>query len=114
MKTPLKVGDRVRVYGKPGPDGGCWEAKVVACRVVAPWGVGMDVRSTYDDETYTVHPKQCRRLIKKPRRRVWLNENALRTDRNNEGGWSVCFEKPKVYLSDWVEFIEARKPKGEK
>ena len=66
----------------------------------------MDVRSTYDDETYTVHPKQCRRLIKKPRRRVWVNVD--------------CHE---LFISDkavpplnrgWKEFIEARKPKGEK
>lgn len=119
MKTPFKVGDRVRVHGNSQTgaieevpyDG--WKARVV--RVFNQFAIQVEPLNLKTDETsFTVFIKQCRRLIKKPRRRVWLNENALRPDRNNEGGWSVCFEKPKVYLSDWVEFIEARKPKGEK
>lgn len=116
MKTPLKVGDRVRVYGKPGPDGGCWEAVIAACRVVAPWGVGMDVRSTYDNELYTVHPKQCRRLIKKPRRRMRIKiseEGGLLCDMNNSENFRVLEFIRHSPDGCCLEFIEV-KPKGEK
>ncbi len=77
MKEPLKDGDRVRVYGsslKGSEISG--NIGVVVTRTCAnpPEGyieINVGISSPL---YYYVHPKQLRRLIKKPRREVWVNE----------------------------------------
>lgn len=78
-RKPLAVGDRVRVYGwvqmhhtpyQPRAGGDAtvkWVSNghthVIFDRM--PNGAGGD------GTCYSVHPKQCRRLVRKPKERVW-------------------------------------------
>lgn len=67
----LKVGDRVRVYGWDFDDPK--EALIFNAEVLEKLSNGMlKVRNPRLDGDDFVHPKQCRKLVKKERRRVWL------------------------------------------
>lgn len=67
MKRPLQVGDRVAVYHGGRRlvgvlvDDSMTNRTWLSCRIDHPNG---------DSETFAVHPKQCRRLVKKERRRT--------------------------------------------
>lgn len=56
------------------------------------------------------HPKQCRRLIKKQRRRVWISKVAL-TDCKDKPTFSTFayLNQPTMHSKDWIEFIEVKK-----
>lgn len=58
----FKVGDRVAVYGHPDITDG--SARIVLAI--------MDCGNLEIDRNEFAHPKQCRRLVKKPRRRIWV------------------------------------------
>lgn len=64
----FKAGDQVVVYGRE------WGAKMQGfkAKVESINEDGMLFVNT-KDTAYYVHPKQCRRLVKKPRRRIWVN-----------------------------------------
>lgn len=124
MKTPFKVGDRVRVYGAKGAN---------ALKVFDGKVTNDDLRKIYESDERTipfgipwresgliqvdgcvlVYPQQCRKLVKKPRRRVWVIEQdghlrygTWNTERFNQseviGYGNNCRE---------IEFIEVPRPK---
>lgn len=67
--TEFKIGDRVRVYGATY----AYQCAVGAVTVINADGtlhVATGLRSQPLIES--AHPKQCRKLIKRPRRRAWL------------------------------------------
>lgn len=93
----FRIGDRVAVYV-----GGC-EGVPAAKRLGTITSVDItspQVKVQYDDSgaTWWAHGKQCRRLIKKERRRVWIMPHTLKV----EAG--IC-EKP---IDGWVEFVEVK------
>lgn len=112
--TNLKVGDRVMVYGwvqmhhTPYQPRGGGKATVV-------WVSGTHVHVKFDahangevggDQThYSIHPKQCRRLIMKQRRR-W----AVKFDRDGAVE-SYTYELRAFQPGEAVEFIEVRQKK---
>jgi hypothetical protein len=78
MKKPFQVGDRVAVYGL---DGNCElvRIKTTITGLPANGQLYLDekdtVKTTVPRYDFSMaHPKQCRRLVKKPRRRVWVNQ----------------------------------------
>ncbi len=70
-KEPFKAGDRVRVYGM-GNDMTARELEgtVVDVHQKTTW---MKIDGSRYEGEYWVHPKQCRRLVKKPLARLWVN-----------------------------------------
>lgn len=93
MRGLLQVGDRVRVYGAAkyrNTESRYVDTENFASSSDTNAGVFIVKESTgngflklkreeqcgYDFE-YLVHPKQCRRLIKKPKQRVWVNQKWL-------------------------------------
>lgn len=113
MSRPLQVGDRVAVYGaifstkKKEYFGSAvdWRKGEVVGTVQAG---DMIVFKDEWGEDFTAHPKQCRRLVKKERRRVWVYQDRL----------GSITEQPTAYYRDqppddspghWVEFIEVRR-----
>lgn len=130
MSSKFKVGDRVRVYGWFSPEvggGGDYldgaKGEIIEYSEVNMWlrifldepisehvGLTLNERRTIAD----VHPKQCRRLVKKERRRIWVSEFSL-TQVSSVGPYS-CFVYPSRPESDasnpGVEFVEVRKRKS--
>lgn len=93
MKAPLKSGDRVRVYATHSGAVSESNGRVYKVRDDGMLIVLLDHRIS----EIVAHPKQCRRLVKKPRERVWVR------------GSDAAPYKP---LGDeWVEFVEVRRPK---
>lgn len=71
---------------------------------------------TPDGGEITTHFKQCRRLVKKPRRRVWIPQKEMSqleklSGKNAWCGLNVSLQK---MVKDDVEFIEVKKPKEPK
>ncbi len=116
MREPLKVGDRVRVYGHVARNG----KPLVGHIHEKPVDVSEKFRGDnyvliydeeYPDSGYYAHPKQCRRLVKKERRRVWVERGSFRGDTYEIGNGRY---QPVVSLKpvpEWVEFIEVRHAK---
>lgn len=112
--SPFKVGDRVRVYGPAqsflngsyteydGQRGAYTNDVMVA--------FGHRIRVKLDTgEEINVSPKQCRRLLPaKPKRTIWVHENALKENRIGLD-WMVNLEYPVNDRGAWVEFREVRK-----
>lgn len=105
-KRPLEIDDRVRVYGRPGPDGGPWAGRVTAKHLRQNWGIAIGVTSEFDNVEYAVHPKQCRRLVKKPRRTCTLGYSYA-------GGWEIIDSPSSDGTNDGeeIKFVEARRKK---
>jgi hypothetical protein len=106
MKRPFETGDRVNVYGGPNPGwgvGGAWLGTVYDLAVKTNWGNGISVKSDYDGCGYVVHPKQCYRLVKKPKRRVWVNPKVFIP------GHAPIEQCLCLSENDWPEFIEVKK-----
>lgn len=103
----FQVGDRIAIYG-PQARGG--DGKVVGSVMDRVTGVVtsyQDYLLQFIDDSgggceYEVHPRQCRRLIKKKRRRVWIPPWVLK---NNSGAGEFIQTIPPLDLS-FVEFIE--------
>jgi hypothetical protein len=106
MKKPLQVGDRVSVAGATH-NGSATFYEPARGRVShlnpIPTAKGM-VQVTMDGESeiYVVHRHQCRRLVKRERRRVWVFISAA-----GEVG-PVMHTAPMV-SQGWAEFIEVKK-----
>lgn len=106
--TEFKVGDRVRVYGWFGGKDDPSLADQ-ACEVIDVEGTRLVVRPKHWTKNVIAHAKQCRRLVKKERRRVWLKPNP--------GGYNAYYHwemKAELCLSEtpipeWTEFIEVKK-----
>lgn len=109
MKT-LKPGDRVRVY--QCDDSGV--SDVVDYEVSHVEGDAVWVKCHTNDKTrefeWPYHRKCVRKLVKKPRRRVWIPEYLLLGDALHQDTRlpaRVCY--PQNDATEQVEFVEVRK-----
>lgn len=117
----FKAGDRVNVYGG-GPDDGCWSGMVVGFRS-QPWGTGITVESSFNSIIYTIHPKQCRLLKKKERRRIWIYESCFNEIQDvnhisDDKSFQCLRDNPMVFTKPskttdikdpLIEFVEVKK-----
>lgn len=89
-KRPLQVGDRVAFYTQHGRTVGTVERVGV---------FKLKVSGDNGGTLFDVHPKQCRRLVKRERHRLWINPSvALNRD------WIA----PEP-VEGWVEYVEVRR-----
>lgn len=110
MASKFNVGDRVAVYDGKRRVGYVLSTDVDTRKYTGPIEVS-NVRNGKGDEwawTNYVHPKQCRRLKKKARRRVWLHP----TKDGYNFPETVHFGLDVRHCGNCVEFIEVRR-KGE-
>lgn len=107
----LKVSDRVAVYAEAygvellsfrGSRGTIRALDEEKCYV------DFDKESERPEINHGVYTKQCRRLVKKPRRRIWLEEEYL-GQMTIFGGTTISAAiKP---FEGGIEFVEVRKKK---
>lgn len=100
-KRKLEVGDRVRAYGRQ------WDQGVGFIDIVGTISafVAGEALVNTGDRVICCHPKQCRRLVKKERRRVWIRGLDLHT---RSATPVVAYQKVDRD-ADFVEFVEVRK-----
>ena len=97
---PLKPGDRVRVYETAGLRDACmFNGRVTSVEDDLVFVLG--VNRPY-------HRKQCRLLVKKERRRVWINSNAFNYPELNDTAKEIHFASLKP-MQNWIEFVEVKK-----
>lgn len=108
-REPFKIGDRVRAYGH-WPlvhKGGCYTGKVCASDSPESWGTGLLIQLDDDESFLTVHPKQCRRLVKKKRRRLWIDPKVFG---EYEGRYFAGPQLVSKYPDfNFLEFVEVKK-----
>lgn len=110
MKKPFEKGERVTVYST------CYGAPLVTKGTIEAIAQGLlnvrfDAKSEIGNTGCWAHPRQCRRLIKKPRRRVWVNFYAC-GDAFMYASMDVAMKAAVAGPSEVaVEFIEVRRPK---
>lgn len=113
MKNPFEVGDRVAVYTADGRFTGDIIGVFGVHCIRVDYHPGQINASTGGVVGWAqVNPKQCRRLIKRERRRIWISETALALLKKDDpaiqdNNW-VSLER---VLDDDVEFVEARRRK---
>lgn len=111
MKTPFKVGDRVRTYA--GYSGDCISVKAGVIKNILPKGVLEIAEDGVKDGTRWAHPKQCRRLKKKERRRIWIRKKSdnfpLSTSANRLNEEVLLFPPQPLVSKYYVEFVEVKK-----
>lgn len=96
--SKFKVGDRVVMYN------GFARHTGVINSLVRSSLYQIKIDST--ESVMTFHEKQCRKLVKKERRRVWVDVEALRAiseDSVNGKGDGL------IDVSEWIEFTEVRR-----
>ena len=113
----FEVGMRVAVY--------CAELGRIT-GTVRPYAgeIGPTITITVDHKNgwpmfATVHHKQCRRLVRKPKRRIWIDEFSPSWDKatkqanvhtNGHAQFLVFTEDPQH--SAMIEFVEVKRKKG--
>lgn len=101
MKTKFELGDAVKVYatlnGVVAETRGVIEGKRIDGMLLVDFG------SQYKG-LCAAHPKQCRKLVKKPRRRVWIHLNDIGA-RNRD--WPIVVESD-LSEGSRIEFIEVK------
>lgn len=108
MKREFKTGDRVAVYdaalelfGSPATVQGLLPEGRLYAKLDQPNQLA---------DTPRLHSKQCRRLVKKQRRSVWVMETM--DGELRYGTWAVESKTTKELYSDanrWVEFREVKR-----
>ena len=102
----FKVGERVAVYWYDGRFTGAVE-KIHA---------NGSLQIVFDNFSYrkSAHPKQCRRLVKKERRRVWLPLKYVDRAPTDTENLTIGIYRSSIPPTnpDWAEFIEVRSKKG--
>lgn len=102
--SKFKVGDRLRCYfGRVVND-------LILSSVTEDGMLFFAEKDNIGHMNYLAHPKQCRRLVKIERRRVWV---ALKDVQVGGLGTKFCYAFFYVEKGDknLVEFIEVRKKK---
>lgn len=108
MKKPLAIGDRVRVYALAVLDAGDGTGVATHGPFVGKVIRVKDSGHVYvkdEDGEWIAHVKQCRRLKKKERRRVWVGEDDINA---RKGIVPIFYHWPGTGR---LEFIEVRRPK---
>lgn len=99
----FKIGDSVAVYSH---ELGRAVGRVVNIQPLKPPWVSV----CFDTHTSVVHPKQCRKLVKKERKRIWINLNGC----EKQIGFPDATFAPTATFQDyscngWIEFVEVKK-----
>lgn len=92
----FKVNERVVVYH--GGDRNIGEI----CQI---YDQGTILVDTAEAGRIVAHPKQCRRLVKKIRRKLWIAKSDFRISR---GTITPLYEEPMLKKL-WIEFVECKK-----
>lgn len=111
-RKPLAVGDRVRVFGWVQMHHTPYQPRAGGDATVRWVSNGhthvvfdrMPNGSDRDETSYSVHPNQCRRLVRKPKPRKWTAEDI-------EIAWGRTFEQwasKNGGSSDWSMSSQAR------
>lgn len=111
--SKFKIGDRVAVYGWGGTAGSKIKNGQHGTVIESPIGetqgqIYVALDNTFRREEDRFHPKQCRLLKKKVRRRIWLPPN---WDNGRDFQPVNILTNPERVGDGSVEFIEARKKK---
>lgn len=102
MSREFKVGDRVAVYSSKKRFKG-----TVTSDVITSAGL---IQIKFDDGyLWDFFPQQCRRLIKKQRRRVWVHKEVIDNEDISDDV-TFDFNQIKINQYDWIEFIKVKKP----
>jgi hypothetical protein len=119
--TTFKVGDRVKVHGWVQMHNSPYVARrggIATVKWIANTEESMHVvfdrdRTTgeEDDIHYSAHPKQCRKLVKRERRRIWIGMPALESLGNIGQVITLQIWQDKPKQPATIEFIEVRKKK---
>lgn len=104
----LKVGDRV-IFAGATVGGSIFyvphKSTVIDVNPIPTAKEMIEIKADNDNLNVVVHEMQCRRLIKKPRRRVWIAEAYI-----GSPDFAVKYTDPNIQNGlDWVEFVEIRK-----
>lgn len=104
----FKVGDRVVVYGGIPGTGHC--ASRSKGTVIAITGIDIDIR--FDDKignssSWIVYPQQCRKLVKKHKRRIWIEPFYVPIS----GQASLAGRVMGDSKEGFIEFVEVRRKK---
>jgi hypothetical protein len=120
---PFKIGDRVAVYGKVGErqlyrqtgticdpyDGVNYNNELLTVFF------DFDLKTQQCPKQELVHPKQCRRLIKKERKRIWVKPAPAVIDIVGLNSTAVIQSTESIRQASstpkkgWIEFIEVKK-----
>ncbi len=105
---PFQVGDRVAVYGITYRDkNGVWLGVERVTGTIKQYGEQWMIFESEKYKDIAVHPKQCRLLKKKERRRVWMH--GLEWLAHAKGIKSLeVFTSPEHVVNP-IEFIEVKK-----
>ncbi len=103
MKRPFQVGDRVVVYWYPVR----YTGKVIE---ITNKGRALSVLKDSDGVEILALPQQCRRLIPKKRRSVWLNLDMITSYVQGERVNHYVVRMREEPADGYIEFVE-RKPK---
>lgn len=99
----FKVGDRVRVYGFLNP---CAVAKGIIVDLIGPIVV-FNEDGDLEKQRFSAHHKQCRRLVKKERRRLWIQNTDLKKLEESPHNF-VLVTVSKVIEIGFTEFREIK------
>jgi hypothetical protein len=127
MKTPLKVGDRVRVYGPiryryeiKGKESYAYSSTTFVIKEDLETELQLEPEK-WDaaalQPEYFAHHKQCRRLAKESRIRMYGKFRVFTDIEKHAPDTPYVVFCPQTFegkLGIKYEFIEVRKPKGEK
>lgn len=103
----FNVGDRVNVYGRVEVSGGLYfhnPERGTVVHVVS--GTELDVALDATGAQHAAHPKQCRKLKKKEKRRIWLSPEAFYSC---SSVMDVFCNISRVPNKTFVEFVEVKK-----
>lgn len=100
MKQPFKLGDMVAVYDCDGRHSG----GVILLNPDLAGMVTVKLLRHPDILSGTYHIKQCRHLVKKKRREIWVNEDDIINKRRLNFVWDERAGEP-----GYIRFIEAKR-----
>jgi hypothetical protein len=111
----FNVGDRVRVYATLNGNRAETAGELMRKRQDEMWFVKLDGRRGQ----IIAHPKQCRRLIKRPKRRIWIYATSfddIQTVGQDETSFECLREHPMVFtrrasdnMEKMIEFVEVKR-----
>ena len=105
MKHNFYVGGRVAMYGTGETNSTFWDGDRGTVLSINN-NILTVMPDDFPEEKHLMHFRQCRKLVKRPRRRVWVDLVGLQKGLDN-------VVASTLHTSDingtWVEFIEVRK-----
>lgn len=111
----LKTGDRVRVFDIDPTSHIPRTTDGTVARVMIGTHYEGQVVEVQEDQgvmaRIIAHPKSCRRLVKKPRRRVWIFVPHWGTYTEQNPAHAYPVRPCENHSEDWREFVEVRKRK---